>query len=265
MRVWFVILIFALSLSPVLAEPTVVQMGDGQVDGFLIRPYQHVWRQCSLRDGEWIDGGTFTETAIEVKDGERLLRVEQGTERPDGARSQSIIHFARSSLAPLRMETLQYDPDGAELGSSYYILTADGYSGEVTRGEETRDVSGNSVTSNQFPGTNFGLALATLDPEEDFPLELPASMIQFDAGYRVIASIAGRETLDTARGPVETWMIDVEWHHLEQGDVYPGGPDASGGRYWVIPNPPAGVPYVPRYKTDTYAVEFVPGACPRPG
>ena len=40
------------------------------------------------------------------------------------------------------------------------------------------------------------------------------------------------------------------------------GPDASGGRYWVVPEPPDGFPYVPRYKTDTYAVEFVRNTCP---
>jgi len=56
--------------------------------------------------------------------------------------------------------------------------------------------------------------------------------------------------------------VDVEWHHRESGDVYLPGPDASGGRYWIVTEPPAGFPYVPRYKTDTYAVEFVGGFCP---
>jgi len=265
MRFWFLIVL--LSLSPLLvAEPTVVQMGDGQIDGLLIKPYQQVWRQCSLKEGEWVDGGTFTETAIEVKDdGKRLLRVEQGTERPDGARSYTIVHFDRSTLSPLRMETRVHDSEDKELGSANYVLTPEGYVGHFVRGGESQDVAGSAVTSEQFLGMNFGVALATLDPEEDFPLELPASMIQFDAGYRVIASIAGRETLDMPHGPVESWMIDVEWHHLGQGDVYPGGPDASGGRYWVVPNPPAGVPYVPRYKTDSYAVEFIPVTCPTTG
>ncbi len=262
MRVWFLILL--LSLSPLLlAEPTVIQMGDGQVDGLLIRAYQQVWRQCSFKEGEWVDGGTFTETAIEVKDGQRLLRVEQGTERPDGTRSYTIVHFDRSTLSPLLMETRVHDSNDKEVGSTNYVLTADGYVGQLVRGKDTQDVAGSAVTSDQFLGSNFGLVLATLNPEEDFPLELPASMIRFDAGYRVIASVAGRETLDMPHGPVQSWMIDVEWHHLELGDIYPGGPDASGGRYWIVPNPPAGVPYVPRYKTDTYAVEFIPGTCPK--
>ena len=61
---------------------------------------------------------------------------------------------------------------------------------------------------------------------------------------------------------VDVWLVDVEWHHLETGDIYAAGPDASGGRYWVVRNPPPGFPYVPRYKTDTYTIEFIADLCP---
>lgn len=87
-------------------------------------------------------------------------------------------------------------------------------------------------------------------------------MVGFDATYDVIAVWAGKETLDFHGQKIEARLIDVEWHHRESGDVYPPGPDASGGRYWVVPNPPSGFPYVPRYQTDTYAVEFTAGICP---
>ncbi len=40
--------------------------------------------------------------------------------------------------------------------------------------------------------------------------------------------------------------------------VYPPGPDGSGGRYWVLSEKTAELPHVIRYKTDTYAVEFLP-------
>ena len=57
-----------------------------------------------------------------------------------------------------------------------------------------------------------------------------------------------------------TWTW--KWHHRETGDIYPPGPDATGGRYWVVPDPPPGIPYVLRYKTDAYAVEFEREYCP---
>lgn len=262
MRRLLIVLLLALGIGPLAAAVTVIQPGDGQVDGTRIRPYQQIWRQCSRQDGAWVDGGTFAETLIEVKDGERMWRLEQSSERPDGRRGQTVIHYDRRSLSPLRMESRQFGPDDTELASASYSFDAQGYKGQVIRGDETREVSGDAVTSQQFPGGNFGLALATLDPEKDFPAELPSSMVQFDAGYRVIATVAGQEALETASGSVDAWLIDVEWHHLGTDDVYPGGPDQSGGRYWVVPRPPQGFPYVPRYQTDTYAVEFVQGTCP---
>ena len=109
----------------------------------------------------------------------------------------------------------------------------------------------------------MGLPLATLDYQGE-PVEFAASMINFDATYKVIATWAGTETFEHNGQDVEATMVDIHWIHNEIGDVYPGGPDESGGRYWLVKNPPEGFPYVPRYKTDTYAVEFVQGACPAP-
>ena len=63
--------------------------------------------------------------------------------------------------------------------------------------------------------------------------------------------------------PIDAWLIDIERHLQELGDIYPPGPDASGGRYWVVPNAPDGFPYVPRYQMDTYTVEFIEGICPK--
>ena len=58
--------------------------------------------------------------------------------------------------------------------------------------------------------------------------------MSFDGTYRTIATLAGRETFTHDSQQVEVLLVDVEWHHQETGDVYPPGPDASGGRYWLV-------------------------------
>ena len=104
-------------------------------------------------------------------------------------------------------------------------------------------------------------AMAVL-PTPDEPVEFTASMMAFDGTYTVRAKWSGRETIQYHGADIELWTVDVEWQHIESGDIYPAGPDASGGRYWIAKNPPKGFPYVPRYKTDSYNVEFIRELCP---
>ena len=245
-----------------LAKPTLIEVGDGKIDGNKIEPYEFTWHQCSMQENTWVDGGTLVEKTVEENEsGRRVLRHEQTTTRPNGVRSVAITWFDRDSLAPLRMQATHYGSDGNTLASNEFLLNEKGYKGSKTRGEQTENVSG-EVSSTQYHGMAFGLPFATLDLPGDLPVEVPASMISFDATYTVIATLGGQEKMTINGKTVDAYYVDVEWHHLGLGDVYPPGPDASGGRYWVVNNPPEGVPYVPRYKTDTYAVEVVPSVCP---
>ena len=51
--------------SLALAAPDVqrITVGDGNVDGRRILAYEETWKQCSLQDDAWVDGGTLTEQA----------------------------------------------------------------------------------------------------------------------------------------------------------------------------------------------------------
>ncbi len=233
-------------------------VGDGQIDGSKLQPYELTWRQCSLQDGKWLAGNDLTERLVAIGDG--VLRIQQRVQRKDGSMVRSSSYFDRHSFAPLRLEQRIVAADGAELGGAAHSLDDQGYSGHRSRGGETKEVAG-AATNAMLHGGAMGLPLATLEYQHE-PLVFAASMIGFDATYEVIATWAGKESFEFKGKNVEAWMIDIEWHHVELGDVYPPGPDASGGRYWVVHNPPSGFPYVPRYKTDAYAVEFVAGNCP---
>lgn len=244
------------------AGPAGVAVGDGAIDGRRIQPYAFTWRQCAANEGQWVAGGSITERAETVtEEDERYLRLEQVTRRPDGGGSTAVTWLRRSSLAPVRIDVRAHNADGVVLGGAHYTLGEAGYTGHKSRGDERKEVAG-LLSSNMYHGMALGLPLAALSPNRTLPVELAASMVSFDASYRVIATSAGTEMLDIDGRRVEARLVDVEWHHKESGDVYPPGPDASGGRYWIVPDPPAGVPYVPRYQTDTYAVEFVRSVCP---
>lgn len=254
----YLVLVPMLSLSMAACADNKMIVGDGQIDGTKLAPYRLAWQQCSVQDGKWQDQGTLTEELVLI--GQQVLRHRQTVLQPSGAVVQSDVYFDRSSFAPLRME-MEATKDGIQLAHTERQLNADGYTGVAVQGESSTDLEG-IISSNMLHGGTMGLPLATLNTQ-DAPLEFLASMIGFDATYDVLAEWVGKETLEFEGDEIEAWLIDIKWHHRESGDVYPPGPDSSGGRYWVVPNPPAGFPYVPRYRTDTYAVDFVGGVCPK--
>lgn len=252
-----VILIVATATGTANANNT-LEVGDGQIDGPGLKPYEITWRQCSVQEGVWVTSADLTERLVLIGDG--LLRIQQFSKRPGGGAGESTVYLDRTTMAPLRLEQRVTTSDGSVVGSTEHDLDKDGYHGRKTMGEQSQEVSG-IASSTMLHGGAMGLPLATLGHQGE-PLEFAASMIGFDATYKVIASWVGTEMLEYDGHEVEASMVDIEWIHNEIGDVYPGGPTESGGRYWLVRNPPNGFPYVPRYQTDTYAIEFVQGACP---
>jgi len=257
MRTQLLVLLMAFGCSTPARPDTTMTLGDGMIDGTSLKPYRLTWQQCSRQDGVWLNQSEVTEELVII--GENVLRHRQIGTQPGGAVIRSDTFFDRHSFAPLRME-MEARVDGNVVASSVRKLDAKGYTGASVRGESRTALQG-GISSKMLHGSVMGLPLATIPYQED-PVDFLASMVAFDGTYVVIAEWVGKEVLDFEDGKIETWMIDVEWRHRESGDVYPPGPDASGGRYWIAPNPPAGYPSVPRYQTDTYAIEFARSVCP---
>ncbi len=220
--------------------------------------YEHTWQQCALVEGQWRNQGPMTEQLAII--GEDVLRLRQTSHRADGVVSEATVYFERDSFAPQRMETRVTGPDGKELARVERTLGPDGYTGAMYRDGERQPLQG-KISSQMFHGGALGLPLAALGKQKK-PVSFPASMMSFDATYEVQASWVGAEDLEHQGTLVTASTVDVHWRHLESGDIYPPGPDASGGRFWLVSAPPEGFPYVPAYRTDTYAVEFVPDVCP---
>ena len=258
----YLIILGVLCTGDAVSADNRMLLGDDQIDGTVLNSYRFNWRQCALQDGEWIDQGTLSEELIVLSDNE--LQQRQSMQLPGGIERHADTVFDRASFAPKRM-AMEATKDGVRFAASERRLTADGYTGVVTQGEERRELEG-KINSTMLHGGAMGLPLATMKYQDE-PVQFAASMMAFDGTYDVTAEWVGKEMLEFDGQQVESWMIDVTWHHRETGDIYPPGPDASGGRYWVVPEPPAGYPYVPRYRTDTYVVEFegLVSANPCPG
>jgi hypothetical protein len=253
---FFLVMLAGCATASTATQPLAI--GDGQIDGRKISGYELQWQQCALTDGNWVDGGMITEQVTVI--GDQILRLRQIAERQGGPTTVATTYFERDTFGPRRMEIVAIMPDASRKLLAVQELNSDGYHGWSALGGARQNVQG-KINSKMMHGGAMGLPLATLGYQES-PVEFAASMMNFDATYRVIASWVGRETIDYNGQKIEALLVDLEWHHHESGDVYPPGPDASGGRYWLVPNPPEGFPNVPRYQTDTYAVEFLRGVCP---
>lgn len=250
MSKYLLIIPLLLAAGAAALADTKMAIGDGLIDGTKLEPYRHTWQQCSFQNGQPQAQGALVEELVIIGD---IVRHRQTGVQPNGTVSRSDTYFDRLSFAPLRME-MEATRDGERLAYFERELDEQGYTGIAMQGDKSKELKG-LVSSAMLHGGAMGLPLATMDYQDE-SVEFPASMIGFDATYDVIAEWVGKENLEFRDQDFESWMIDVEWRHRESGDVYPPGPDASGGRYWVVQNPPDGYPYVPRYKTDTYAVEF---------
>ncbi len=237
---------------------TPASIGDNQVDGRKIAHYDLTWSQCAFQNNEWTAMPALRERVDVITD--HILRVAQYTKAPDGNRVNSTAYYDRQTFAPIRMEQHVAGASGDPVARVDRVFEEKGNQATIMQGDKTAARSG-TIGNRLYHGGALGLPLATLNYTKA-PFLMNASMINFNATYKLWITLAGTEKLTYEDQELQVSLVDVEWHHNEAGDVYPPGPDASGGRYWVIQEPSAGLPYILRYKTDTYAVEFLKDICP---
>lgn len=235
-------------------EKTEIFMGDGQIGGEELEPYDFTWNQCTFQDGEWVTGLPVRETLQLRSDGQ--IELSQFSSAPDGA--QTVITHVLDAQSLRRTELIQKvkTPDGTELGSARLSFSSDGFT--IKAGDEERP--GGTISSNMYGGAYLGLPLSMVD-YSDGAVVLDAGMLAVQGTYRVEAFPMGVETIGLVNGSVYAQRVDVRWLHHESGDIYEPGPDGSGGRYWLLTTPQTDLPRVLAYKTDTYAIEFSPMTC----
>ncbi|MEP2989920.1 MAG: hypothetical protein ABJN65_05120 [Parasphingorhabdus sp.] len=252
--------LMALALTGQSAQPVNVRMGDGQVNGENIKPYNFTWQQCSFKDGSWNAGNPLSEKATIIDD--NLLRIEQSGLISGDIRNRTTYYLDRRSLSPRYSERIFSTPNGKTVADQRWHFDKDGYRSVMIKGAETKNKSG-SLTSQMFDAMILGVPLSTLDFGKN-GFVLKAFMAQFDGTYTLIAHKTGSEITVQDNEEISINWIDVKWLHDQSGDIYPPGPQNSGGRYWITNVQHQTLPRVIRYQTDSYAIEYLQGTCPVP-
>lgn len=243
---------------PALGEE-ILAIGARSVEGRRIGSYEARWRQRTLQEGEWLDTGIIEEKAeIARWEGQDVLRHTQITTQ-DAGKMKVInrIDFDRATLSPLHLrQTFENGPPQAP-DEIVFRFEKTRIAGEAHKGEKSRTFE-TPTEEPMFYGMTFGLVLAALPLAEGYEAEMPVSMPQMRTGYTVRAKVVGQETYQDAQGkPVTAWVVETEWKDRASGEVSPGGASRSGGAYSVIPRPPKGLPYVPKYINDTVRIEVL--------
>lgn len=258
------ILTIILALLPLTqraaAEPATVAVGDRAVSGTTIGPYRATWTQKVKQEGAWVDGGTISEEAqVTTHEGKEALRHVQTVKNPSGQGAESTMIFERASLAPrfLRQQILN-PPPGAP-SEQTFTFQGPRIERRVTLGSGEIKSSAEELPMPMFYGMTFGLVIATLPLEEGYEARLPVAIPQ--QGYKswVVVRVVGRERY-TAKGgkPVQAWLVETDWVDLDSGEITSkGGADEQGGVYAVVPHPPAGFPYVPKYANANVLIEVM--------
>ena len=151
-------------------------------------------------------------------------------------------------------------PCSAARAKRVFEFTESGYT-QITHGpaEQVHELKV-PVSVKGFNAANFGLAIAGLPLAAGYQARLPSVMPQLLGSYWTLISVTGETQFKLDDGTtIDAWQVDVDWLHLESGDVYPGGPDGSGGAYTIAKKIQTGEPRVLRYLTDTSDVRLVSG------
>ena len=234
-----------------------LEVGSAAVDGRRIGAYEARWQQRVKQDDAWQDGPLLIERATLRRDGGReLLDHVQRTEG-SGPKVVNCMIFDHATLEPLELvQSIEGGPPQAPT-EIRFAFASEAIRGEAVLAEGTKAFE-IETPGPMFYGMTFGLVLAALPLEMGYSAELPASMPQGRTTYTVKIEVVGKETVRAAGRTAEAWVVDTEWIDLDSGDVSPGGADSSGGAYYVLPDPPQGFPYVPKYVNDSVRIELIP-------
>ena len=240
-----------------------IEIGSSHVNGQGIRAYEARWSQSVAKEGQWAEMAVIEETASVEPGGKRdgspeVLVHTQTTLVNAGPRITNTMRFERGTLRPMSLrQTIENGPEGSppevlfDFQDEAIVGTA-----KLPGGDKSFQVE---TEAPMFYGMTFGLVLAALPLEDGFEAELPASMPQGRTTYTVRARVVGKESFPgPGSKPVQAWAVETDWIDKATGEVSPGGADASGGTYYVVLDPPAGFPYVPKYANESIRIEMIP-------
>lgn len=235
-------------------------VGDRSVKGKTITAFDNAWLTTN--------GVRITETARrETLDGrDVLIRLQVWPLQP------GIDLHTELTLDAKTLETVSLHrevkglPEGAGLGEkpiiSHWDFDGADYTLSVTHSDEPV-VSHGALDQPMFDGGGLGLVIAALPLKAGYeariPIAMPLDLAPELTRYWAIVRVNGRESVTGPDGKdVRAWVVDVDWADYDTDEITSkGGAEESGGAYYVVPRPPEGFPFVPRYVNAGSSIDVV--------
>ena len=259
-----IVLTCLLVLNPALVNADIrpdtkpLLIGNELVDGTKIQTYSGVWKQYTIQKGERIDNGFIRETGRMISfEDKQVFAQQQEIENAQGKKVTRQIILDRYTLKPIKIDT-QIDA-GRENNKrgSVVIFHDKGYVAQDV--DEDGKIQSRSIMlpADMYYGMSFGGVIATLPLETGFKVRMPTVFPSWDGMYWLELTVAAEETVQAPDDEtLAVYRVDAEWLNLADGEIYPAGPNSSGGAYYILKNNHKDIPRVWRYVTDTYEVIF---------
>lgn len=203
--------------------------------------------------GATIQVGALQTTLFEsaTENGKRILRRTTTVSRPgnDAVLMKASIDMDASTLLPLVART--------EQGGTETVIEYDWENFVVrTTGPQPAE------TVLDLPMVEVGahdVWMAALPLREGYVGRIPAIFGATGTKYWAVPRVVGSEPIDLGDGkPLAAWVVELDWwgmgaantaeNHSVGGGV--NGTAGPGGKYWVLKDPPRGVPAVVRIRTQ---------------
>lgn len=209
-----------------------IRVGDGVVDGAVIRPYRNRFSQCVLlSDGSVRDGFVYwtDEVALTNLKGRALLQRTIVTFR---ARDDAILSTGGALLDARTFAPVSSSETQGVDNAWFTHFEGDGLRAVGLRlgppaGSAPRFIDQRfSEPAFDLYNAAFGLIYATLPLRAGYSAVLPVASDEKDELEMLHARVVGTETIELAPGaPVRTWIV------VDDGS-------AGRGAYWVANTPP---------------------------
>lgn len=185
------------------------------------------------------------------REGREVLRRTSEVSRAgsDDVLMRASIDMDAATLLPLEARVEQ---GGAETVTEYdwerfVVRTAGAPDSEITLDLPMLEVGAHDVW------------MAALPLREGFVARLPAVFGSTGTKYWAVPKVVGSEPIDLGSGePLDAWVVELDWWGMGASNTAEnrsrgGGVNDTagpGGKYWVLKNPPPGVPHVVRVRTE---------------
>ncbi len=244
---------------PIPVGIPVLLVGDPRIDGTRLEPYAGAWRVFTLGKGaSATDPASARSRGVSLQslqrdelDGRPVWRRTVVRRSADGEELMSAtVWLDVATLRPLRAAARQ--PDGTEIGFVYdwedYAIRAIG-SEEEAPPIVTLDLA-------MLEAAAHDVWMAALTYEDGFTARIPVIMASSGAKHWAVPRVVGTEPVELGDGRrLEAWVVSLDWWGMGGDSSYfpgvrPDGSVGSGGKYWILKDPPRGLGRVFRVRTE---------------